>query len=180
LVISAVITWAGGFAYRERWRAVRQSLESARLRRLAAAASAEAEEHARHAEAAAVEAELAGQEASEALAALTDAEAALRAKDQTQAQLYESTARFTALVASSRDAIIGKTLDGTITSWNPAAEHIFGYSAAEMIGASVFRLIPEELHAGERDVLEQLSRGESVAIAEVERVRKDGQRIWIS
>jgi two-component system, cell cycle sensor histidine kinase and response regulator CckA len=180
VVISTLITWAGGAAYRERWRAVRESMESVRLRELAEQATAEAREQAHNAEAAAVEAEVAGQEASEALAALTAAEAALRAKDQAQAELYEKTARFTALVASSRDAIIGKNLDGTITSWNPGAEQIFGYSAAEMVGGSVFRLIPDELHAEERDVLERLSRGETVALAEVERVRKDGQRIWIS
>ena len=179
-VISAVITWAGGAAYRHRWRAVRESLESVRLRRVAEEATEEARQQTAHAEAAAVEAEVATQEASEALAALMEAEAALRAKDQAQAQLYENTARFAALVASSRDAIIGKTLDGTITSWNPAAEQIFGYSAAEMVGQSVFRLVPEELHASERDLLERLSRGEAVAIAEVERVRKDGQRVWVS
>jgi PAS domain S-box-containing protein len=178
-VISTVITWAGGAAYRERWRAVRESMESGRLRRIAEQASEEAQANARQAEAAAVEAEVATQEASEALAALSEAEAALRAKDKAQAALYESTARFTALVASSRDAIIGKTLDGTITSWNPGAEQIFGYSAAEMVGSSVFRLVPEDLHAAERDLLERLSRGESVALAEVERVRKDGKRIWI-
>jgi len=180
LVISVVLTWVGGFAYRERWRAVRESMASGQLREIAERATAEALQQAHNAEAAAVEAEVASQEASEALAALTAAEAALRNKEQAQAELYEKTARFTALVASSRDAIIGKTLDGTITSWNPGAEQIFGYSAAEMVGDSVYRLIPEELHAGERDVLERLSRGETVAIAEVERVRKDGQRIWIS
>jgi PAS domain S-box-containing protein len=180
VVIGALITWAGGSAYRERWRAVRESRESMRLRQLSERATAEAQLQARNAEAAAVEAEVATQEASEALAALTAAEAALRAKDQAQAELYEKTARFTALVASSRDAIIGKTLDGTITSWNPGAEQIFGYTAAEMVGASVYRLIPDELHGSEREVLEKLSRGETVAIAEVERVRKDGQRIWIS
>jgi PAS domain S-box-containing protein len=180
VVISVVITWAGGAAYRERWRAVRESMQSGWLRQVAEQATAEARQQAHNAEAAAVEAEMAGQEAAEALTALTEAEAALRAKDRAQAELYEKTARFTALVASSRDAIIGKALDGTITSWNPAAEEIFGYSAAEMIGASVFRLIPEELHAAERDILARLTRGESVAIAEVERVRKDGERIWIS
>ena len=65
-------------------------------------------------------------------------------------QLYEATARFTAIVAQSSDAIIGKTLDGVITSWNPAAERIFGYTAAEMVGQSIFKLLPEELHGSER------------------------------
>ena len=95
-------------------------------------------------------------------------------------QLHESTARFTAIVASSSDAIIAKTLDGVVTSWNPAAERIFGYGADEMIGQSIFKLIPDELHASERDVLRRLRQGEIVAVSEAERVRKDGRRIWIS
>src|SRR5204862_6227004 len=60
------------------------------------------------------------------------------------------------------------------------AEHIFGYTAEEMVGASVFKLIPEDLHASEREVLARLSQGEGVAVAETERIRKDGRRIWIS
>jgi PAS domain S-box-containing protein len=95
-------------------------------------------------------------------------------------QLYEATARFTAIVAQSSDAIIGKTLEGVITSWNPAAERIFGYTAEEMVGQSIFKLLPEELHGSERDLLERLQRGETVGFAEAERIRKDGGRIWIS
>jgi PAS domain S-box-containing protein len=98
--------------------------------------------------------------------------------DERRAQ--ENAARLAAIVTSSADAIVGKTLDGTITSWNPAAEQIFGYSAAEMVGDSVFKLIPPELHDLERDVLERLQRGEVVELADSERVRKDGRRIWIS
>ena len=75
-------------------------------------------------------------------------------------EAHEAMARLAAIVASSSDAIIGKTLDGVITSWNAAAEHIFGYSAAEMVGASVFKLIPQELHCAERDLLQRLRRGE--------------------
>lgn len=92
----------------------------------------------------------------------------------------ESTARLAAIVASSEDAIIGKKLDGTITSWNAGAEHIFGYSESEMVGASIFRLVPPELHDAERDILRHVSRGEPVESQEVERLRKDGQRITIS
>jgi PAS domain S-box-containing protein len=180
LVVSSVIAWSGGAAYRERWRAVGQARENERLRGLAEQATAAALDHARRAESAAVEAEAAVQEAAEALTARSEVEAALRAREVALGELYENTARFAALVASSRDAIISKTLDGTITSWNPAAEHIFGYSAQEMVGASVFKLIPEELHDSERDVLARLSQGEMVAVAEAERVRKDGRRIWIS
>ena len=95
-------------------------------------------------------------------------------------QLYEATARFTAIVAQSSDAIIGKTLEGVITSWNPAAERIFGYTAEEMVGQSIFKLLPEELHGAERDLLARLQRGETVAFAESERIRKDGGRVFIS
>jgi two-component system cell cycle sensor histidine kinase/response regulator CckA len=92
----------------------------------------------------------------------------------------EVTARLAAIVASSDDAIIGKKLDGTITSWNQAAEEIFGYSAPEMIGNSVYRLIPSELHDSETEALRRVARGEPVEFAEVERIRKDGKRILIA
>jgi PAS domain S-box-containing protein len=92
----------------------------------------------------------------------------------------EVTARLAAIVASSEDGIIGKRLDGTITSWNHAAEEIFGYSAAEMIGSSIYRLIPPELHDEEASILRRVGRGEPVGFAEVERIRKDGRRILIA
>jgi PAS domain S-box-containing protein len=92
----------------------------------------------------------------------------------------EAAARLVAIVSSSSDAIIGKTLDGIITSWNASAERIFGYSAEEMIGQSVFKLVPPELHEAERQLLDRLKRGESVAFSESERIRKDGKRVWIS
>jgi PAS domain S-box-containing protein len=92
----------------------------------------------------------------------------------------ESRARLAAIVASSEDGIIGKKLDGTITSWNAGAEHIFGYSESEMVGSSIFRLVPPELHDDEREIIRQVARGEPVEGQEVERIRKDGQRITIS
>jgi PAS domain S-box-containing protein len=92
----------------------------------------------------------------------------------------DAAARLAAIVASSSDAIVGKTLDGVVTSWNAAAERIFGYPAGEMVGQSIFKLIPPELHDLERDVLDRVRRGEAVEIAESERVRRDGRRIWIS
>jgi PAS domain S-box-containing protein len=61
-----------------------------------------------------------------------------------------------------------------VLSWNPAAERIFGYSAEEMVGSSIYRLIPPELHHEERMVLERISRGEPVAHFESMRIRKDG------
>jgi two-component system cell cycle sensor histidine kinase/response regulator CckA len=75
---------------------------------------------------------------------------------------------------------VSKTLEGTILSWNGAAERIFGYSAGEMIGSSIYLLIPPELHAEERDILSRISRGEQVAHFETHRVRKDGTRLSIS
>ena len=95
-------------------------------------------------------------------------------------QIRDASMRLAAIVASSSDAIVGKTLEGEITSWNDAAERIFGYTAAEMVGQSVFKLIPPELHPVERDVLERLRRGETVEVSESARIRKDGRRIWIS
>jgi two-component system, cell cycle sensor histidine kinase and response regulator CckA len=95
-------------------------------------------------------------------------------------QARDAAERLAALVTSSSDAIVGKTLEGVITSWNPAAERIFGYSAAEMIGETVFRLIPPEHHQAERDLLARVRRGERVDVTEVERVTKDGRRVWIS
>jgi PAS domain S-box-containing protein len=86
-------------------------------------------------------------------------------------------ARLAAIVGSSEDAIVSKKLDGTVLSWNAAAERIFGYSAREMIGAPIFRLIPPELHDMEVDLLARISRGERVAHVETTRIRKDGRRI---
>jgi PAS domain S-box-containing protein len=94
-------------------------------------------------------------------------------------QAQEAAASLAAIVSSSSDAIVGKTLDGIITSWNAAAERIFGYTAAEMVGDSVFRLIPPELHDAERELLERLRRGEAVELSEAARIRKDGEQIWI-
>ena len=106
---------------------------------------------------------------------LAAAESAERAN-----QAHEATARLAAIVSSSSDAIISKSLEGVILSWNAAAERIFGYTAAEMVGQSVYKLIPEPLHDVERDILNRLRRGESVEFSESERIRKDGSRIWIS
>jgi PAS domain S-box-containing protein len=91
-----------------------------------------------------------------------------------------ASSRLAAIVASSGDAIIGKTLDGVVTSWNAAAQHMFGYAEEEIVGRSIFLLIPEELHPSEQALLERIRRGERVEFAETERIRKDGSRIYIS
>jgi PAS domain S-box-containing protein len=92
----------------------------------------------------------------------------------------QATQRLAAIVASSADAIVGKTLEGVVTNWNTAAERIFGYSAAEMVGSSIFRLVPEELHDTERSLLERIRNGEPIEFSETDRIRKDGRRISIS
>jgi two-component system, cell cycle sensor histidine kinase and response regulator CckA len=88
--------------------------------------------------------------------------------------------RFAAIVDSSDDGIVSKDLDGTLRSWNPAAERIFGYTAEEMIGGSIFRLIPPELHDEEHGLLARIRRGEHIAHYETDRIRKDGRRIRVS
>ncbi|HEX2451065.1 MAG TPA: PAS domain S-box protein, partial [Gemmatimonadales bacterium] len=92
----------------------------------------------------------------------------------------ERSRRLAALVHSSRDAIVSKTIDGTITSWNRSAERIFGYTADEMIGQPIFRLIPEHLHDEEREVLRRVASGEVIEWFEAERIRKDGRRVTIA
>jgi two-component system cell cycle sensor histidine kinase/response regulator CckA len=83
-------------------------------------------------------------------------------------------AHLAAIVESSDDAIVSKTLDGIVLSWNPASERIFGYSADEMIGSSIYRLIPPDLYGEEREVLSQIRQGRRVAHFETTRRRKDG------
>ena len=92
----------------------------------------------------------------------------------------EASLRLAAIVASATDAIVGKTTDGVITSWNAAAERIFGYSEQEMVGQSIFVLVPDELHDEERDLLARVRRGERVEFSTTERFRKDGSRISVS
>jgi len=85
-----------------------------------------------------------------------------------------------AIVASSDDAIIGKDLRGVVTSWNAGAEREFGYTASEMIGHSITRLIPAERHEEEVKILEQIARGKSVRNFETMRSRKDGSIFNVS
>jgi PAS domain S-box-containing protein len=85
-----------------------------------------------------------------------------------------------AIVASSDDAIIGRDLQGVVTSWNAAAEREFGYTASEMIGHSITRLIPAERHEEEVKILEEIARGKSVRHFETVRSRKDGSTFNVS
>jgi PAS domain S-box-containing protein len=85
-----------------------------------------------------------------------------------------------AVVESSDDAIIGKTLDGTITSWNRGAEKVFGYSSSEAVGKSMRMLLPPGRANEESDILARIGRGERLDHFETVRVRKDGKEIDIS
>jgi PAS domain S-box-containing protein len=102
-------------------------------------------------------------------------------RDVTARQRAEQVrARLAAIIESSDDAIVGKTLDGIITSWNPGATRLFGYEPQEIIGKSITTLIPPELHAEEDEILARLRRGERVDHFETVRIAKDGRRIDIS
>jgi PAS domain S-box-containing protein len=98
----------------------------------------------------------------------------------TRKQAEEERQRLAAIVDSSDDAIVGKTLEGIITSWNRGAENMFGYSAAEAVGQHITFIIPPELHAEENNVLASLRRGEKIDHFETVRQTKDGRRLNIS
>jgi PAS domain S-box-containing protein/diguanylate cyclase (GGDEF)-like protein len=89
-------------------------------------------------------------------------------------------ARLAAIVESSDDAIVGKTLDGIVTSWNSGAEKLFGYPAAEAIGQSIAMIVPDDRAAEEPQILEQLRHGRRIAHFETVRRRKDGSLIDVS
>jgi PAS domain S-box-containing protein len=87
----------------------------------------------------------------------------------------EAQARLAAIVTSSADAIVGKTLDGIVTSWNKAAERMFGYPASEMIGQSIRRLVPPDRQSEEDMILTCLARSESIERHEMALLAKDGR-----
>ena len=88
--------------------------------------------------------------------------------------------RLAAIVDSSDDAIVSKTLDGTITSWNRAAEHLFGWTAPEAIGRHITLIIPEDRRAEEEEVMARLRRGERLDHFETARIAKDGRLLDVS
>jgi PAS domain S-box-containing protein len=102
-------------------------------------------------------------------------------RDVTERKAAEdAAARLAAVVASAEDAIVSKTLDGIVTSWNRAAERMLGYSAAEMVDQPITRITPPELLAEEAAILQRLARGEATESFETERIGKDGRRIPVS
>jgi two-component system, LuxR family, sensor kinase FixL len=91
----------------------------------------------------------------------------------------QATARLAAIVTSSSDAIIGKTIDGTVTSWNEAASQLFGYSEEEMIGANIRRLIPQERQEEEASILGHIAAGRAIKHYETARLHKDGRLLRV-
>jgi PAS domain S-box-containing protein len=105
---------------------------------------------------------------------------AIRADITERKRVEEVRERLAAVVESSDDAIIGKTLEGTITAWNRGAEKVFGYSTSEAVGRPMLMLLPPERRDEEADILARIGRGESVEHFETVRIRKDGARINVS
>ena len=92
----------------------------------------------------------------------------------------ESRFRLAAIVDSADDAIISKDLNGVVRTWNGAAQRMFGYTAEEMVGQSILRVIPEELQYEEDEILRKLRAGQRVDHYETTRRRKNGDRIDVS
>jgi PAS domain S-box-containing protein len=92
----------------------------------------------------------------------------------------ETSAQLAAIVESSDDAILSKSLDGTVRTWNAAAERMYGYRQDEMVGDSIYRIVPDHLQTEEQQILERVSRGEHVAHYETLRQRKDGRLMDVS
>src|ERR1700750_2876737 len=85
-----------------------------------------------------------------------------------------------AIVDSSDDAIISKTLDGIVMTWNPAAERMFGHTAEEMVGTSILKIIPDELQEEENRILAEGRAGKRVEHYRTERGAKEGHRATVS
>jgi PAS domain S-box-containing protein len=109
----------------------------------------------------------------------TDVSSQIEVQERLQAALFASQ-KLATIVESSNDAIVSKNLQGIVTSWNPAAERLFGYSAQEMIGQPITLTIPPELHDDERTILETIGRGTTIEHYETIRQRKSGERIYVS
>ncbi len=94
--------------------------------------------------------------------------------------IEEAAQRLAAIVESSDDAIVGKDLSGIVTSWNPSAERMFGFTAQEMIGRPITTIIPPELRDDETRILATIARGERVEHFETVRIKKNGETVEVS
>jgi two-component system, chemotaxis family, CheB/CheR fusion protein len=92
----------------------------------------------------------------------------------------QARAMLAAIVESSDDAIVGKSLEGIVTSWNAGAERLFGYTAEEMIGNPISKILPPERQDDMGRILDQIRQGNRVDHFETERICKDGTRIHVS
>jgi len=102
-------------------------------------------------------------------------------RDITERKVAELTlAQFKAMVESADDAVVGKTVDGIITSWNPAATRLYGYAAEEVIGKPITLLAPPDSVDQVRGILERVRRGECGEREETTRVRKDGTHVEVA
>jgi PAS domain S-box-containing protein len=108
-----------------------------------------------------------------------DVTAQRRGERERASQLLASTL-LASIIESSDDAIISKSLDGVIQSWNAGAERLFGYTAGEAVGRHISLVIPPDRRAEEDDIIASLKAGRRVDHFETERVRSDGQRILVS
>lgn len=95
-------------------------------------------------------------------------------------QVQDRESRLAAIVESSQDAIISKSLDGRMLSWNRGARHLFGFTPQEVLGKPVYMIIPPELEREERRILRKVVRGEQISHYVTERMAKNGRRIPIS
>jgi PAS domain S-box-containing protein len=95
-------------------------------------------------------------------------------------QVQDALQRLSAIVSSSDDAIMSEDLNGTVTSWNSAAEKLFGYTAEEMIGQPFTKIMPPELWSDVTIILQTIARGETIAHFETVRMTKSGERIEVS
>jgi PAS domain S-box-containing protein len=95
-------------------------------------------------------------------------------------KLDDSRFRLAAIVDSADDAIVSKDLNGVVKTWNQGAYRMFGYSADEIVGQPILKLIPEELHYEEDEILRKIRAGDRVDHYETVRMRKDGERIEVS
>src|SRR5471032_2408234 len=91
----------------------------------------------------------------------------------------QARSRLAAIVDSSDDAIIGKDLSGIITSWNQGEENMFGYTAGEIVGTSIMRLVPSDHQDEERQIWARIRRGERVKSIETVRQHKDGRLLAV-
>ncbi|HET6164101.1 MAG TPA: PAS domain S-box protein [Planctomycetota bacterium] len=108
------------------------------------------------------------------------AEERLRRSEADLKRFAETESRLATIVQCSDDAIISKSLDGTVRSWNTGAERIFGYTAEEMIGRSILLLIPADRTREEAEIVARMARGERIDHYETVRIAKGGRRLHVS